>query len=46
MVPILVFTLSAGVSALMFLFFQNLPLAGLALAMGVIGALFTRILLR
>ena len=46
MVPILVFTLSAGVSALMFLFFQNLPLASLALAMGVIGSLFTRILLR
>lgn len=46
MVPILVFTLSAGVSAIMFLFFQNLPMAGLAMAMGMIGSLFTRILLR
>ncbi len=46
LVPIVVFTLSAGVGAVMFLFFQNLPLAGLAWAMGLIGSLFTRILLR
>lgn len=44
--PLLVALAGAGAGAVMFLSFANPPLAGVAVLLGLIGALFTRVLLR
>ena len=45
-VPLVVLNLGIAVGAVMFLFYQSLPLGGIAAMLGVIGGLFTRIFLR
>jgi hypothetical protein len=45
-VPLVVLNVGIAVGAVMFLFYQSLPLGGIAAMLGVIGGLFTRIFLR
>ncbi len=45
-VPLVVLNVGIAVGAVMFLFYQSLPLGGIAAMLGVIGGLFARIFLR